>query len=388
MADPKAVARARQLLKMRAQGGDASRTIAIEKQLKQFPPDVLALATADEVGDLHREVGKEHQETAALAIRDEIKAYVDAVTQGHKSGYAQFREWYKGWKRAQEESIAKDFAEAFFSFILEVGLDIVFPEGGELVEEAAKIGENVMKQAVKAGLETGFKALTPKGKSESLEDFLDKVLTKEEADITKLLDISDKFMQSKAGTEAINSFVAARNDEKNPWESVTQLPPKTLTILRSNGIGPHGSGAADETAERVLNVHIRAAMDTEYAPDEKFGTLTKRDLEKMELVQTLKQTGESSRKSGAKVRGDANTELAWEADQQTRDGYKTMVDINHVDAMTIHTRLKIDLDDANAIIESRHTVGQFGHPHDLVRRELISEETFAGIEAQVVAHRG
>jgi hypothetical protein len=386
------VTRAVKLLQMRG-AGDPVRKVAVERKIQQLPDHVHAAAQARvHTGTKHKAkpptsdggavtfepdvitVTKADQAQykadrgeAQTAIGREVDRYVKAVEQGHRQGYADFRNWYRKWEKAKEDSDA-ELAKKICGFILEAGLDIIFPEEEVLIvilkKAAAKAYEVAADQLSKAGI--------PKG---NIEEFLDTVWAAEEHGITTQLDVHDQFFDSKAPEvqAAIDSFINAR---LQGWDSTEKLPAETIEILKNAGVGAHGAAAANVIAERVLSAHIQSVLRAD--SNVTFAASSAADISVMAEIAALRQV--------QSLPSVDNRDRIWTLERRLPDMYRTMCDINHDAGIMIHIRLGIDKDKGEDIAASREKEGLFTSSNDLLTRKLLGSDELRVVEGQVVCY--
>jgi len=304
------------------------------------------------------------QGEAQQAISHEVEQAVKAIQQGHRQGYANFKLWYRGWEKAKEES-STELAKKICGFLLEKGLDIIFPEEELFI--------TLLKKAATKGYELAADNL---GKIDvgDVNGFLDIVGAAEEDEITALLDAEDELFKNKPEEvdAAVASFIGARDAG---WASTEQLPPETLEILQQAGIGLHGSAAATVCAERVLIAHIEAVLRTDPAVVAGSGGASLRIMAEVAALRQMQ-----------KLPSVDNRERIWNLEQGLPPFFRTMADINSESALMLHIQLGIDQDDSEKIVKSRKEQGPFSSASDLLSRKLLSNDDFKKVEGRVVCH--
>jgi DNA uptake protein ComE-like DNA-binding protein len=292
---------------------------------------------------------------------------VQAIQQGHRQGYSDFRNWYRKWEKAKENSDA-EMAKKICGFILEAGLDIIFPEEEVFIvilkKAAAKAYELAADQLSKAGI--------PKG---NIEEFLDAVWAAEEHGITTQLDVHDKFFDSNAPEveEAIDSFIRAR---MGGWDSTEKLPAETLAILKKAGVGEHGAAAANVIAERVLSAHIQSVLRADR--NVTFAASSAADIEVMAEIAALRQM--------QSLPNVDNRNRIWTLERKLPDMFRTMCDINNDSALMIHIRLGLDKDKGEDIVASRHKDGPFKSSNELLNRKILNADELKEVEGHIVCY--
>jgi hypothetical protein len=384
---PVEVQRAVKLLEMRG-SGDPHRRLAVERQIKKLPAHVHAAAKAHLAGpskhaaaagadgvvtfdddkitvtDKDRESSQRYRGEAQLAIAAELGRAVKAVEEGHREGYGEFRKWYRKWEKAKE-SASEEFAKKLLMGIIDVGLDVVFPEGEEFWK-LVKVASQIAFKGAEAALES-----IPKN---DIEVFLDSVGNAEEKQIAAGLDVQDKFFETAAAQKAIDSFVFARMDG---WDHTEKLPNATLEILKSEGIGGHSSATAAAFAERFLTAHIESVLSSEPETREAMENFGE-NIEVRAEIDALRE--EQSLPSVD------NREKIWSLEQRLPDMFRDMVDINSSGSENLHVRLHLDRDVCKDIVASRDKDGPFQSSADLKTRKLVDADDLKKVEGQIVCH--
>src|SRR5205823_447376 len=80
-----------------------------------------------------------------------------------------------------------------------------------------------------------------------------------------------------------------------------------------------------------------------------------------------------------------NRRRAYRIEEEHVQWHRVMCDVNYADAGTMHTRMGMDLDMAQKIVDSRHANGDFRTPEEIVTRGVLSKSDFDDYSRYMVA---
>lgn len=182
-----------------------------------------------------------------------------SIQQGHRHGFAEFRDWYRSYQKRQEQA-NEDLLKSIFGLALKGGLNIIFPGSGTFIDKLKEYSVQAYDLAV-----NNLGSVDPG----DVNQFLDRHEAAVEGVITGLLDVPDQFRNDHPDIiEAAKwEFVFEKVGTTAAGETPnTELGPETRRMLAEVGVPEPGSATANRFKERVLERQIRGV----FAADEAF----------------------------------------------------------------------------------------------------------------------
>lgn len=181
------------------------------------------------------------------SILDYVTRSTQSIQQGHRQGFADFRDWYRT-RRAEEaeREATQELLRSLVGTALGAGLNVIFPGSGTFMEK--------LREYSVAAYEFASDHLGSVS-SGDINQFLDRHESSLEAVITGLLDVPETF-RDDAGEEleaAKWEFVFEAMDRDASAESPSsEVGPRTRRLLRNMGIPEPGSATAAVYRQRIL----------------------------------------------------------------------------------------------------------------------------------------
>jgi hypothetical protein len=197
--------------------------------------------------------GARLMENTLLIADDAIQLYLvestHAIEQGHRQGFADFRDWYRSWEQ-QTARASNSLLTSIFGMALKGGLNLIFPGSGTFIDK--------LKEYSVAAYELAVEHLgsVPAG---DVNQFLDRHERSVEAYLTGLLDVPQQFraehpdIMDAARWEFVFEKVGTTPAGRTPD---AQLGPATRRMLAELGVPEPGSVTANGFRERVLQRQI------------------------------------------------------------------------------------------------------------------------------------
>jgi len=201
------------------------------------------------------------------SILDYVTRSTRSMQQGHRQGFADFRDWYRARRAAEEaEEATQQLLLSLIGSALALGMDLTFPGSSTYA--------TILKAVLTTAYDTAVSNLGTVNESD-INQFLDRHESALEGVLTQLLQAPEEF-RSRGGQEleaAKWEFVyeALERDRSSSGSPSSEVGPTTRRMLRNMGVPPPGASTARRYRVRILQLQIRKLFSRDANMRQGFG---------------------------------------------------------------------------------------------------------------------